>query len=268
MAYEDGKLLAILPATIDRSTGEAISHGGLTFGGLVVERRTRSDRSLAALDVILEALRSWGATSLSVRMMPSFLETYPSAELGYGLWLRGFKLTRRDLSSILPIKGRLKLNSSKKQAISKARKEGLVVSSDIAVKDFYPLLSEVLSDRHNTNPVHSAEELERLISIFPENIQLRSVQKQGEAIAGALVFRYPTAWHTQYLASSEAGRACGALDLIIGSLIEEAEGDGATWFSFGTSTTEAGRVINDGLLWQKESFGARAVTHDTLSGTL
>ena len=48
----------------------------------------------------------------------------------------------------------------------------------------------------------------------------------------------------------------------------EATDAGASWLSFGTSTTDNGRTLNEGLLWQKESFGARSVTHDFLRGTL
>lgn len=267
IALVDGAVVAVLPASIDRASGLATSHGGLTFGGVVVKRDLRSEVAIGAVYALLDALRGWGASALEVRLLPQFLATYPSADVDYALWRRGFVLSRRDLSSALTLQGALPLNSSKKQAVAKARKSGLAVS-DGELAGFHGLLESVLGERHGTVPVHQLEELERLSAAFPDDIMLRSVAHEGEMLAGILVFRYPTAWHTQYMAASNDGRKLGALDLIIASLIDEARDAGAKSFSFGTSTTEGGRELNLGLLWQKESFGARSVAHDFMRGTL
>ena len=87
-------------------------------------------------------------------------------------------------------------------------------------------------------------------------------------LAGALIFNYGHIWHTQYLASSDAGRELGALDLVIDSVIDEARSNGVTYLSFGASTEEAGTALNQGLIWQKESYGARSITHDFMTGAL
>lgn len=267
IARVDGKTVAVFPACIDGATGEVSSHAGLTFGGVVMRRDLRGTVALSVIDSLIDALRAWGATKLTVKLLPPHLATYPSAEDHYAFWKRGMALVRRDLSTILPLGHALSFNSSKRQAITKAQRAGLVVEVG-SVPPFHVLLSEVLGWRHETKPVHSLDELETLMQAFPQQILLRSVQRDGVMMAGALVYRFDTTWHTQYLASSEAGRAVGALDLIIGSAIAEASESGARWFSFGTSTTDAGQTLNDGLLWQKESFGGRSVTHDFLAGSL
>lgn len=267
IALVDGQAVALLPASFDRDTGLATSHGGLTFGGVLLKRELRGDVALRVVDALLDALREWGARELEVRLLPAFLASYPSAEVDYGLWRRGFTITRRDLSSVLPLHGRLPLNSSKKQAVAKAGKAGLTVESG-SLGCFHALLGSVLGGRHGAAPVHSLAELELLTSRFPRHIMLRSVERDGQMLAGVLVYRYPTAWHTQYMAASEEGRSLGALDLIIASLIDEASANGAAWLSFGASTTDQGRSLNEGLMWQKESFGARSVTHDFMRGAL
>jgi lipid II:glycine glycyltransferase (peptidoglycan interpeptide bridge formation enzyme) len=94
------------------------------------------------------------------------------------------------------------------------------------------------------------------------------VKQDGSLLAGVLVYCYPTAWHTQYMAASPEGRKVGGLDLIVAQLIDEARTAGAEWLSFGTSTTNGGKTLNEGLLWQKESFGGRSVTHDFMTGSL
>lgn len=266
LALVGGEAVALLPASIDRATGLATSHAGLTFGGVLVKRDLRGAVAIEAVDSLLDELKVAGARELEVRVLPAFLASYPSAEIVYALWRRGFALTRRDLSSVLPLHDPLALNSSKKQAIAKAVKAGLKVGGGTLAR-FHALLGDVLG-RHGAVPVHRLDELERLSGKFPRDILLRSVERDGVMLAGVLVFRYPTAWHTQYMAASDDGRKFGALDLIVASLIDEARGAGAAWLSFGTSTTDQGRSLNEGLLWQKESFGARSVTHDFMRGTL
>lgn len=263
----DGKVAAVFPASIDSATGAVSSHAGLTFGGLVLHREVRGSVALKAIDALLNALRAWGATSLDVKLVPAFLASYPSAEDGFGFWRRGLALVRRDLSTVLPLDHSLPFNASKRQGVAKALKSGLAVTSG-SLPAFHTLLSDVLGWRHGTTPVHSLADLDKLMQAFPNQILLRSIERDGEMLAGALIYCYPTAWHTQYLASSPSGREVGALDLVIATSINEAKDAGVRWFSFGASTTDGGLSLNDGLLWQKESFGGRSVTHDFLSGPL
>ena len=54
----------------------------------------------------------------------------------------------------------------------------------------------------------------------------------------------------------------GALDFLIETCIEESQQDGYQYFSFGISTEENGRVLNSGLVAQKENFGARGMVLD------
>jgi len=101
-----------------------------------------------------------------------------------------------------------------------------------------------------------------LKSRFPKNIELRAAYVDGDIVAGTIVYKYGHVWHTQYLASSEIGKKVGGLDFVIYSLIDEARKEGCEYLSFGASTTQAGKVLNEGLIWQKESYGARGLTHD------
>ena len=267
IAFADGEPAALLPASFDERTGLATSHGGLTFGGVILPRTVRGETALTLIDSCLDALRDWGATELLVRMLPNHFAQYPAAEVDYALWRRGFELVRRDLSSVIPLGDRLGLNSSKKQAVAKAEKSGLTVEWG-PLAEFHPLLTGVLQSRHGVDAIHSLAELELLGGRFPQQIFVRSVSRDGVMLAGVLIYRYQTAWHTQYMAASEEGRDIGALDKVIESAIDEAARDGAAWFSFGISTTDEGRALNEGLLWQKESFGARSVAHDFMRGRL
>ena len=137
---------------------------------------------------------------------------------------------------------------------------------DVDVATFYPLVEEVLRERYGKQAVHSLEELTFLQARFPDQIVARCALLDGDVLAGTVIYRYGHVSHTQYLAAPEAGRKANALDLVIADCIEMERLRGATAFSFGTSME--GNTINEGLLRQKESFGARSVIHEVMGGEL
>lgn len=267
VVFVDGRPRAVMPAAFDPVLRKVVSHPGLTFGGPVLGRDLRGDTALVVIDALLDAFRDWGATSCLVKLLPQILANYPSGEVDYALWRRGFSLMRRDLSSLLPLNDAIPFNTSKMQSVRRAVKHGVGVT-EAPVARFHGLLSDVLLAQHGVKPVHSLDELEQLHSRFPQDMLVRVAFLDQRVLAGTLVFKYGHVWHTQYLASSEEGRSVGALDLVTAELIVEATAAGASHISFGTSTVNQGTHINHGLLWQKESYGARSMVHDFMEGPL
>ena len=88
------------------------------------------------------------------------------------------------------------------------------------------------------------------------------VRNGQTVVAGALVYDMGSVVHTQYLASSDYGKQYGALDLLLRYLITQEYAD-RTYFDFGVSTENGGSYLNEGLIFQKEGFGARSVVYDT-----
>ena len=122
--------------------------------------------------------------------------------------------------------------------------------------------NDVLGEYHNATAVHTGKELELLHNRFPEQIKLY-VGKHGEDIvAGCLLFVYENLVHTQYLAANDWARENGALDLVIFTLIEKFK-DNKKWFDFGKSTEGDGKILNKGLISQKEGFGGRTFVYQT-----
>ncbi|MEI7824517.1 MAG: GNAT family N-acetyltransferase [Chlorobiaceae bacterium] len=267
VAYIDENPVALLPASIDLDLDHVSSHAGLTFGGVVLKRELRGDVAIELINALLDSLKEWGAKTLTVKLLPQVFACYPSAEIEYVLWRRGFSLVRRDLSSLLPLQNPLPFNATRMRAIKKARKAGLKIVTSSFVS-FHALLENVLSLRHGVSPVHSLKDIELLASRFPERIFVRGAIKDGMLLAGALIFNFEHIWHTQYVAASDMGRSHGALDLVINSIIDEAKSQGVSHLSFGASTENDGAALNSGLIYQKESFGARSITHDFMSGVL
>ena len=90
-----------------------------------------------------------------------------------------------------------------------------------------------------------------LYSMFPDNISLYMGKYKGVLIAGTILFKYADAVHTQYLASNDAGRSIGALDMTIGKVIEDFSMH-KSYLDFGISTENSGKYLNSGLISQKD----------------
>ncbi|QNK01287.1 GNAT family N-acetyltransferase [Dyella telluris] len=261
---QGGKLVAVLPANL--LDGVVTSHGGLTYGGLIATHDLRSESTLAAFAQIGNHYRRAGARQVVYKPVPHVFHAYPSEEDLYALQCVGARLTRRDISSVLPLRHGAGFSEARRRAIRKATRAGVEVSpgDDLAV--FHALLCEVLRG-HGAVPVHSVAELNLLRSRFPGHIVLHEARKDGVLVAGVLVYDFGHTVHTQYIGASEEGKRLDALSLLLGTLIGSVYAD-RTYFSFGVSTEQEGRVLNGGLIAQKESFGARGVVHDFYEWTL
>ena len=85
--------------------------------------------------------------------------------------------------------------------------------------------------------------------------------KNGNLLAGSIVYISHNVAHSQYLASSQEGRALHAMDFLM--LNEISMFPKQIWFDWGTSCEEQGQVLNEGLVLQKESYAGRGVAFDT-----
>ncbi|MBB4124843.1 hypothetical protein GGR77_000114 [Xanthomonas translucens] len=253
-----GAPVAVFPANIEGA--RVVSHAGLSYAGLLSVHGLRAAATLGVFEQIAAHYRAEGVRELVYKAVPHLFHRSPAEEDLYALHRLGARLQRRDLSSAIALRGRPPFAPERRRSIGKARKAGLRVQRSDDPARFHALLSEVLQ-RHGATPTHSLQELRLLCGRFPEQLVLYEVHDGDALLAGTLLYDFGHVVHTQYLACSEQGRRVDALSLLLADLIEEryAQRD---YFSLGISTEQQGRVLNDGLVTQKERFGARGVVHD------
>lgn len=251
---------ALLPAS--SSELRLISHGGLTFGGFVTSRDCKSNVLGEAWKTCIDYCKERNISKLIYKPVPYIYDPIPNEADLYYLWASGANVIRRDLATTISNSCIFKLPKGRKAQINRAKREGVVVEESYDFSSFIDLENDVLRERHNTKATHTGRELELLASRFPENIKLFTAKRNGQLLAGAVLYLYPHIVHTQYLASSNEGRRIGALDLVIFHLLEKYK-NSVNYFDFGISTEAQGKVLNEGLLAQKESFGGRSVIYDT-----
>ena len=258
MFYDEGKLVAVLPASLHGD--EMRSHGGLTYGGIISDRKMTTKKMLSVLDSLLPYLKENNIKKLIYKRVPSFYHTYPADEDVYALFKNKAKLVRRDISTAVYLPDRIKLSKGKKWGISRAKQAGVVVKKFDDFNLFIEKENEVLK-RHNAQAVHTGGELKLLAKRFPDNIALYGAFLNDEFLAGTLVYVTPTVAHTQYITTTEKGRETFAFDFLGNELISNVYAD-KIWFDFGISTEDGGMMLNEGLCQQKETFGGRGFVYD------
>lgn len=253
-----GKPLAILPATIHGD--QVISHGGLTFAGLLLGKNARASDVLFIFDLMRNHYSSIGMKSLLYKVIPNIYHRYPAQEDLYALFRIGANLVRRDLSCCISVSDRIRFSETKRQLVRKAHKSKIQCLEQHDFSEYWTLLSKVVSV-HGATPTHSIIEITELHRRFPNQIRLFEARNKGVLMAGTVLFDFGHVVHTQYMANSDEGREIGALDFLIDYLLTHEYQD-KEFFSFGISTENNGRLLNEGLNQHKELMGGRAVVYD------
>jgi hypothetical protein len=258
-ADEAGRLVGLLPASV--KGGVVNSHGGLTFGGVVSDASMRVSLMLELFAAMLGELAARGVTRLVYKAVPHIYHGLPAEEDLYALYRSGARLFRRDVSSTIFSAERPSFSKGRKWAAAQARKRGLSVERSHDFDTFMAIEEELLAKKYGVRPVHTAQEIALLAGRFPDNIKLFAATDGGRMLAGVLVYESRHVAHAQYISATDEGKEAGALDLVIGHLVNEYYA-GMRYFDFGISTEDEGRRLNVGLIENKQGFGARAVVHD------
>ncbi|MDR0988666.1 MAG: GNAT family N-acetyltransferase [Prevotellaceae bacterium] len=261
LVYQNSKLMALLPGNL--SNHGYYSHQGLTYGGLIYSAAVTFGQVETLFHLLTNYIRTeLKATSLLYRAIPHIYHRYPAEEDLYALSRMGASLVNRSLSSVVPTAERLPYRTLRRRQMARARGEALEVVEDENFAAFWPVLTENLLSCHGVRPVHTLSEITYLHRCFPRHITLFRVCRQGETVGGCVVYDTHQVAHVQYIAASEAGKQYGALDLLFDYLMNRRYPD-KHYFDFGISTEHDGSLLNEGLLFQKEGFGGRAVMYDT-----
>lgn len=260
MFYHKGKLKAVLPANV---TGDTLySHQGLTYGGLLLDKKATVEDVLECFDSLNSWLRENGISKVVYKALPWIYQQYPSEEDLYALtWKCKAQLISRNIASTIVIDNKLKFAESRKSGIRKALSLNIEVGESNDVDGFWHVLEDNLGNRYNAKPVHTASEMKLLMSRFPNNIKLYVAKMNGEIVGGTLIYVTPQVVHTQYISASVEGKKHGALDLLFDYIINKVYAN-CRYFDFGKSTEQGGAYLNEPLIFQKEGFGGRGVCYD------
>ncbi|WP_299780174.1 GNAT family N-acetyltransferase [uncultured Formosa sp.] len=260
LVFKKDKLIALLPA--NHKDGVLYSHQGLTYGGLLVDSKTKFQVVFDIFKELLEYLALEGVSTLNLKLLPSIYSALPNDELLYLMFLLNANLYRRDALSVINLNSPIKFSKSRIEGCKRAKKHELIIKEVDTFEAFWNIiLIPNLSKKHKASPVHSLEEIRFLKSKFPKNIRQFNVYQGQHIVAGTTVFETDNVVHSQYISGNNLKNELGSLDALHAYLIETVFKD-KLYFDFGTSNENEGRQINGGLQFWKEGFGARTIIQD------
>lgn len=257
---ENQQLIAVLPANKVEET--LFSHQGLTYGGILLLEKTKLSEVIFILKSIFEYLNALGFKKLIFKEIPTIYNQIPSGELKYLMFLMQGNLTRRDVLSVVDLKSSFTFSRDRKNGVKRGIKHNLVVKEESNFDSFWnEILIPNLAQKHQVKPVHSLEEIQYLHNKFPKNIRQFNVYQNDTIVAGTTIFETDLVAHSQYISGNSDKNELGSLDFLHDYLISNVFKN-KNYFDFGISNENQGRNINEGLLYWKESFGARSITQD------
>ncbi|MGY0393093.1 GNAT family N-acetyltransferase [Bizionia sp. KMM 8389] len=263
LVYKNNKIIAAFPA--NKLDGQVISHQGLTYGGLIYTSKLKFHAVLEVFKALLMYYESESFKTITIKQLPSIYSTVPNNELDYLMFLLEAKLIRRDLLSVVNISEKLAYSKDRKDGVKRALKHNLIVKNDNLFDDFWnTILIPNLESKHQSQPVHTLEEIKKLHNCFPNQIKQFNVYDGGKLVAGTTIFVTETVAHSQYISGNADKNILGSLDFLHQHLLEVVFKN-KVYFDFGISNENQGQQVNAGLQYWKEGFGARGITQDFYS---
>ena len=220
--YDEDKLIAILP--LSEHGEELKSHGGLTYGGFMTDSKMKQHTMMDCFKTFISYAKENGFSKVTYKCIPHIYHNQPAEEDRFALFANGAQLVTVDVSTYVNLSSPLKMPKGRKAQISRAKREGVVIEELSSLEDFETFIeleNAVLKERHEVTAVHTGSELKLLKDRLPENIHLFASMKDGNLIAGTVVYEYDQVIHTQYMAADEEARTIGALDLAVSTVIEK-----------------------------------------------
>ena len=260
LLYKDDLLYAVLPANI---VGDKLySHKGLTYGSLVLSKSAKLLYTFEAFKALLAFLDAKAISTLELRNIPTFYNTMPSDELSYFLFKANATLIKRDALMVIDTSTKIKFQKNRREGINKAKRNGLTIAVEHNFEGFWnEILIPNLQKKHGVAPVHSLEEIQLLAAKFPDHIKQVNVYKDNVIVAGTTLFLTKTTIHPQYVSGNSDKNAFGSLDLAYDYIINHFDSS-KRYFDFNISSEENGTALNSGLIFWKESCGARTYVAD------
>jgi hypothetical protein len=230
------------------------------FGGLAAEPRAPAAAAFALAEAASGWLRDESATA-QLRMAPDSFAAPLAAALENGLFRAGWRLAQTDLNFHLPVESaaafRAGLGETKQKEIRRLQRSGAVFA--VQPPEAGERAYRVIADNRAAQgyPMTMAwPQVAALAQAFPSRVSFVTVERGGEALAGAVCLRLtPDYAYVFYWGEAPAFRRESPVMLLAEGLVDSCAAEGVRILDLGTSTD--GSVPNSGLIAFKEGLGCR-----------
>ena len=260
MFYREERLYALLPANLRDDVLQ--SHGGLTYGGLIMNKYCTAAAVVTLFTEMNNYLRAEGIRRVFYKCVPWIYHQMAAEEDLYAICCTcDARLQERDLGTCIIQRNAIRWERIRRRALKRAQEAGLTVERSTDYAGFWQVLSDNLRLKYDSKPVHTLDEISLLASRFPDNIVLYLAKQGDEILAGMVIYVSAQVVRAQYSSATPLGKQLGAIDILYDRIICH---DYAhfPYFEFGTSAEPTSNAILEPLVFQKEGFGGRGIVFD------
>lgn len=261
IVLDKDKWVAVLPANLVGN--EVFSHQGLSYGTIAVQKDIRIEEYLRVVRVIMLHLTQNKIDFIYFKVLPKIYNKNLSDELDYASFLMNAQVYRSDVYMVIDRLQEYNPNRNRSRALKIASQLEIEIREDYNYEGFWnEILTPNLKNRFDVLPVHSLDEIKTLSLLFPNNIKLFNAYKNDILKAGVVVLITENVAHFQYSSGADDRNDTAALDILFDFIIRKFSNK--KYVSFGSSSEKEGLVLNKGLAYWKESFGASATVQSFL----
>lgn len=264
------RIIGVFPAVLLTTAQEnsVVSHPGSSYGGIVYGNEMGIRQAHDMVHLLLQQIRQDKISTVRITVPPVWYDVQPNQYIEFALLSEGFSYQKQELSSVVSLRSLPQdfedsLADATRRAIQKAIKNGVTIEWSNNIRDYYSILKQNLSLRHNVKPTHSLSELIHLQELFPDKIFLLAAFYEEKMIGGIVPFicnsRVVLAFYISHAMEFQHLRA---VDYLMASFINWAREKGFHYVDFGTFTLNM--EPNWGLGKFKEKFSARGAFRSTL----
>lgn len=266
MVYDDRKLVAVVPGCILIENEKRVfySHKGTSYGGIIVDGDYYKSERLIEIVEKLDRYFMENYGKIVLRITPDIFCKKKSDLLQYVLRYNGYS-SFEELSTYLdldkcPVDVAESFDRNKKRNIKKCLDKGLYFKElldEKQIEGFHRLLTINLK-KHEAKPIHSIEELLDLkFRRFNETIRFFGAFKEEEMVAAGMMFDFEhKVFHAQNLSYDYHMKEYSPITFLYYKVIDFAKKNSFKFVSWGISTENHGKVLNLGLIRNKESYGS------------
>jgi Acetyltransferase (GNAT) domain len=184
------QLVGVMPAGLKDNGTVLWSPVGASYGSVVV-KDISFEISLEIIDALLDYSKD-RFKEIFLIPPPFIYNKIYNQHLEYSMMYRKFDFENHYISHAVDLKlGDDCLDNCDKKTRQTVRKllanDDLQMRESNTMEEFFPILVENKA-RHNVQPTHSLEDLNRLKELTPDNLKLIMIDYKGEPIAGSLLF--------------------------------------------------------------------------------
>jgi hypothetical protein len=142
-----GKVVALFPA--NRVASQVVSHGGLSYGGMLSDASMTTSRALDVFDAWMALCRGAGIDEITYKSVPPIYHQEAADEDRYALFYFGAELYRRDVLSVIDLGHPVRLQERRRRGVARAVRRALRVAETTDLDAFWPMLTANLERRHS-----------------------------------------------------------------------------------------------------------------------